>query len=73
MLHLIVNAFWEALEFELPALMEGGAAWRRCLDTSLDAPADVCGWNDAPSVQARTYRAHPRSVVVLVARTAGDL
>ena len=73
MLHLIINAFWEALEFELPALMEAGAAWRRCLDTSLDAPADVCGWNDAPSVQERTYRVHPRSVVVLVARTAGDL
>ncbi|HKN41965.1 MAG TPA: alpha-amylase family glycosyl hydrolase, partial [Sphingomicrobium sp.] len=73
MLHLIVNAFWEALEFELPALMEGGAAWRRCLDTSLDAPADICGWNDAPSVQERTYRVHPRSVVVLMARTAGDI
>jgi hypothetical protein len=28
-LHLIINAFWEALEFELPALMEAGAAWRR--------------------------------------------
>ena len=73
MLHLIVNAFWEALEFELPALMEAGAAWRRCLDTSLDAPADVCGWKDAPSVQERSYRVHSRSVVVLVARTAGDI
>jgi isoamylase len=73
MLHLIINAFWEALEFELPALMEAGAAWRRCLDTSLDAPADVCGWEDAPSVQERSYRVHPRSVVVLVARTAGGL
>ena len=73
MLHLIINAFWEALEFELPALMEAGAAWRRCLDTSLDAPADVCGWKDAPSVQERSYRVHPRSVVVLVATTAGDL
>jgi glycogen operon protein len=73
MLHFIVNAFWEALEFELPALMEAGAAWRRCLDTSLDAPADVCGWKDAPSVQERTYRVQARSVVVLVARTAGDI
>ena len=73
MLHLIVNAFWEALEFELPALTEAGAAWRRCLDTSLDAPADICGWNDAQSVQERSYRVHSRSVVVLVARTAGDL
>ena len=73
MLHLIVNAFWEALEFELPALAETGAAWRRCLDTSLDAPVDICGWSDAPSVQERSYRVHPRSVVVLVATTAGDL
>ena len=73
MLHLIINAFWEALEFELPALAEAGAAWRRCLDTSLDAPADICGWKDAPSVQERSYRVHPRSVVVLVATTAGDL
>jgi isoamylase len=73
MLHLIVNAFWEALEFELPAPAEAGAAWRCCLDTSLDAPADVCGWNDAPSVQARSYRVQPRSVVVLVATTAGEL
>jgi isoamylase len=73
MLHLIINAFWEALEFELPALREAGAAWRRCLDTSLDAPVDVCGWNDAPSVQEHSYRVHPRSVVVLVARAAGDI
>jgi len=73
MLHLIINAFWEALEFELPALAEAGVAWRRCLDTSLDAPADICGWKDAPSVQERSYRVHPRSVVVLVATTAGDL
>ena len=73
MLHLIINAFWGALEFELPALAEAGAAWRRCLDTSLDAPADICGWKDAPSVQERSYRVHPRSVVVLVATTAGDL
>ena len=69
MLHLVVNAFWEALEFELPALV--GATWRRCLDTYLDTPADVCGWEDAPDVQERTYLVHPRSVVVLVARTAG--
>ena len=73
MLHLVINAFWEALEFELPVLEEAGATWRRCLDTYLDAPADICGWEDAPAVQERTYLVHPRSVVVLVARTAGDL
>ena len=73
MLHLIINAFWEALEFELPALVETGETWRRCVDTHLDAPADICGWEDAPAVREQSYRVHPRSVVVLVARTAADM
>ena len=73
MLHLIINAFWEALEFELPALVETGETWRRCVDTHLDAPADICGWEDAPAVREQSYRVHPRSVVVLVARTSADM
>ena len=47
-LHLIVNAYSEALEFEIPAPGETHAAWRRTIDTSLDSPDDVCGWADAP-------------------------
>ena len=73
MLHFIINAFWEALEFELPALVETGETWRRCVDTHLDAPADICGWEDAPAVREQSYRVHPRSVVVLVARTSADM
>jgi glycogen operon protein len=72
-LHLIINAFWEALEFELPALVETGETWRRCVDTYRDAPDDICGWEDAPAVRERSYRVHPRSVVVLVARTSADM
>ena len=73
MLHFIINAFWEALEFELPALVETGETWRRCVDTHLDAPADICGWEDAPAVREQSYRVHPRSVVVLVARISADM
>jgi glycogen operon protein len=73
MLHLIINAFWEALEFELPALAETGETWRRCIDTHRDAPDDICGWEDAPAVREHSYRVHPRSVVVLVARTSADM
>ena len=72
-LHLIINAFWEALEFELPALVETGETWRRCVDTYRDAPDDICGWEDAPAVREHSYRVHPRSVVVLVARTSADM
>jgi glycogen operon protein len=61
--HLILNAHWEALEFELPP----GAAWRRWIDTSLPSPQDIVEWPAAPPVAAPTYRAGPRSVVMLYA------
>src|ERR1700756_5977932 len=47
LLHIIINAYWEALEFELPALEGRQETWRRCIDTYLDPPDDICGWADA--------------------------
>ena len=36
---LILNAYWEPLDFELPRLGDGGASsWRRWIDTSLEFP-----------------------------------
>ncbi|MHC1764524.1 MAG: glycogen debranching protein GlgX [Verrucomicrobiia bacterium] len=68
MLHLILNAYWEALEFELPAAWPGGGApWRRWIDTALDAPNDIVSWSKAPKVGGLNYRADPRSVVALIA------
>jgi glycogen operon protein len=66
-LHVIVNAYWEALEFEIPPSADAASAWRRIIDTSLDSPDDVCAWADAPTVQDSTYVVQPRSVVLLVA------
>ena len=64
-LHLILNAYWEPLEFELPRV-ERGDSWRRWIDTSLESPDDIVSWRNAPPVEdARHYRAGPRSVVVL--------
>jgi glycogen operon protein len=66
LIHLILNAYWEPLEFELPPADDGGgAAWRRWIDTGLDSPDDIVEWQAAPLVQGCTYRAGPRSVVVL--------
>jgi isoamylase len=67
--HIILNAYWEPLEFELPPVA-GGARhpWRRWIDTFLDAPHDIVEWEHAPSVPGYIYRAEPRSVVVLFAR-----
>jgi len=66
-LHVIVNAYWEALEFEIPPPGDAHAAWRRIIDTSLDSPDDVRAWADAPTVQRSTYVVQPRSVVLLIA------
>jgi isoamylase len=66
-LHLIINAYWEPLEFEVPPLEEG-EAWRRGVDTYLDPPDDIYAWADAPKLVGSTYRVQPRSVVILLAK-----
>jgi glycogen operon protein len=63
-LHLIMNAYWEPLDFELPA-SRVDPAWRRWIDTALDAPHDIVPWQEAPALVEPVYRAAPRSVVVL--------
>jgi glycogen operon protein len=63
--HLILNAYWEPCEFELPPLHRG--MWRRWIDTSLDSPEDIVPSESAPTVEGQTYRAGPRSVVMLIA------
>ena len=67
--HVILNAYWEPLEFELPsAAADGGRSpWRRWVDTFLDSPHDIVERAQAPLVPGHTYRAEPRSVVVLFA------
>ena len=70
--HLILNAYWEPLEFELPSESEAdGQPWRRWIDTSLESPQDIVDWPAAPTVSAQAYRAGPRSVVVLIAGAGG--
>ena len=69
LLHLILNAYWEPLEFELPRASEGsGDTWCRWIDTALESPQDIVEWQSSPSVPGRTYRAEARSVVVLFSR-----
>jgi glycogen operon protein len=58
----MLNAYWEPLEFELPAVTE---TWRRWVDTALDSPDDIVDWQSALPFPGGTYRAAERSVVVL--------
>jgi glycogen operon protein len=67
-IHLILNAYWEPLDFELPPVDQvGGNPWRRWIDTALDAPHDIVPWQTAPAVSGCTYWTAARSVVVLFA------
>ena len=69
LIFMMLNLYWESLEFELPPLEAGsGSGWHRWIDTSLDSPEDICRQADAPAVTGATYRAQPRSVAVLFSR-----
>jgi glycogen operon protein len=46
--HLILNASWEPLEFELPTGYPG--PWKRWVDTALDPPDDIVPWRTAPAI-----------------------
>jgi len=71
LIHVILNGYWEPLEFELPPVDNGSAnPWRRWIDTALDSPTDIVSWKSAPMIPGYLYRAESRSVVVLFADLA---
>src|SRR5262249_24940068 len=41
LLHVILNAYCDALEFEIPPLEPGMGGWRRIVDTTLPSPDDL--------------------------------
>ena len=63
--YLILNAYWEALEFELLSLPGTEMCWRRIIDTSAASPDDYCDFEEAPLIETATYHTGPRSVVLL--------
>ena len=72
LVHVILNAYSEPLDFELPSIgAEAQRLWRRWIDTALDSPNDIVPWEVTPPVRTSTYRVHARSVVVLYANAGG--
>jgi glycogen operon protein len=65
--HVILNAYWQPLDFELPRLDNTYEnPWHRWIDTALDSPHDILEWETAELVPAYVYSAESRSVVILV-------
>jgi glycogen operon protein len=64
--YLMMNAFWEPLQFELPPHPEKeNNGWRRWIDTALPSPQDIVPWKAAQVYPHHNYAVEARSVVVL--------
>jgi glycogen operon protein len=59
----MVNAFHEALEFELPDA--DGQQWKRWIDTALESPDDISSWQHAATVTTSTYILQAHSIGIL--------
>ena len=64
--HLILNAYWEQLTFELPRLNGIRTSWRLWIDTARESPHDIVEWEAAEPVSGAVYSVGARSVVVLI-------
>jgi glycogen operon protein len=60
--HMMINAYWEPLEFELPP---DRRRWVRSVDTALAPPLDITESDDGEALEGDTYLVQPRSIVVL--------
>jgi isoamylase len=63
-LHIIVNAYWEPLDFAVPDLPDD-QRWHRLVDTALPSPADLCDPPQPLTPGQDRYTVAPRSTVVL--------
>ena len=72
LLHGMLNAYWEPLTFELPAVpADSREPWRRCIDTALASPDDIVLWEAAPAFEQATYVVQARSVGLLALALRG--
>jgi glycogen operon protein len=62
-LHVMMNMYWEALDFEVPA-----ARWSVAIDTFAASPADIPEAPDRPVTNRRACTVQPRSILVLSGR-----
>jgi glycogen operon protein len=67
--HLILNAYWEPLDFDLPVADAATGGWRRIIDTARPSPDDIAlDYGAATAVDTPTFRAEARSIALLATR-----
>ena len=63
-IYVMVNGYWEALDFTVPDGVAG--EWRRVVDTGRESPDDIREPAQEAALVSPRYPAPPRSMVVLV-------
>jgi glycogen operon protein len=66
-LHIMLNAYWEPLDFELP-LLHNGEVWCRVVDTAQPSPADFADGLIPLLPEQRQYTVQARAAVILEAK-----
>ena len=66
-LHIMLNAYWEDLSFELP-LLGKSENWYSIIDTSLPLNQIACNLEEANLVETEYYLVEKRSCVVLMSK-----
>jgi glycogen operon protein len=65
-IHVMLNMYWEALEFELPPT--GGRHWHLAADTAETAPSDLAEPGIEKLIAPEVFQAQGRSVVILISK-----
>jgi glycogen operon protein len=65
-IHVIMNMYWEPLEFQLPLAARRG--WYRVIDTFQRAPFDFTGGEEADAVKTPAVVVNGRSVAVFISK-----
>jgi glycogen operon protein len=63
-LYVMINAYWQELQFTVQE--EGEGKWKRVVDTSLPSPSDFNAPGAETELQSLSYTVKPRSVVILL-------
>ncbi len=65
-LHVMMNMYWERLDFEVPEIP--GRRWHKAVDTAAEPPRDIFEEGLEPEFAGRVCPVEGRSIVVLLAR-----
>lgn len=65
--YVMINAFWDELEFEIPECSSKGKVWKEVINTSKSHPNDIVEAKNALTVSSDVYVVPARSIVLIAA------